>query len=350
MKSSTATGAERLPSLDLMRFFAAASVMVYHYTYHFSTPTDSTLSALESITRHGYLGVELFFMISGFVILWSASNRSAARFARARILRLFPEFWVSVVLSAIIFGAIPGGFGKDLSVSAFLVNLAMIPQYLGAPYVDGVYWTLGVEIKFYVLVFVLIAANQIRNAELWLYAWIVVCLAASVTNVGGVIRSLIIFPYGSFFAAGGVYFLIHESGWSARRGVALAACLALCVYHALDGMNGFIDEAHITAAARAATASTVTAMFALFALVVVQPVGGRYANAFAAAGALTYPLYLLHNIGKEIFFFGVSELAEPARVLFAAAFSIALAYAVFRFSSRRVQPALRKALDRARIL
>ena len=81
--TSATKGAERLPALDLLRFFAAAAVMVYHYTYYFAESGGPELSALEAVTRHGYLGVELFFMISGFVILWSASNRTAKKFVRA---------------------------------------------------------------------------------------------------------------------------------------------------------------------------------------------------------------------------------------------------------------------------
>lgn len=342
-------GAERLPALDLMRFFAAAAVVVYHYTYHFSSPSDTSLSLLESFSRHGYLGVELFFMISGFVILWSASNRSARRFVRARALRLYPEFWLSVLLSAAIFLVVPGGFGEDLSLKSLAVNFTMVPQYLGAPYVDGVYWTLGVEIKFYVLVFGLILLNQIRHVETWLLAWIAVFTAASFADVGGVIRSLIIFPYGSFFAAGGLFFLVHESGWSPKRAAAAVICLLLCCYHAVDGMVGFIDSAHITPVARFATIGAIVAMFAVFAAVVGKQIGLQYARGFATVGALTYPLYLLHNTGKEIFFYGFSGLNEAVRVLLAMAFSLALSYAVYRAGTRLVQPALKRFLDTVRL-
>jgi len=346
---ATAASSERLPALDVMRFFAAVAVMVYHYTYHFSTPGGPALSRLEAITRHGYLGVELFFMISGFVILWSASNRPAKKFVRARALRLYPEFWLAVALSAAIFWAVPGGFGKELTLRTFLVNLTMLPQYLDTPYVDGVYWTLGVEIKFYVLVFGLILLRQIRFAEWWLFAWIALFSAASMIDVGGIVRSLIIYPYGSFFAAGGVFFLVHTSGWNARRIGALSLCLALCCYQAVRGMEDFIDTAHISSAAIGATIGSVIAMFAVFASVVGRQAGLQYASAFATVGALTYPLYLLHNTGKEIFFYGVPDTPEAAKVLLAIVWSLALSYAVYRMSGRWMQPILGRMLNVARI-
>ena len=254
-----------------------------------------------------------------------------------------------MTLSAIIFWAVPGGFGETLSLSTILVNLTMIPQYLGAAYVDGVYWTLGVEIKFYVLVWGLILLRQIRFMEAWLFAWIAVFLAASLMDVGGVVRSVIIYPYGSFFAAGGLFFLIHESGWNARRVLALAVCLALCCYQAVIGMDGFIDALHITSVAKGTTVGAVIGMFTIFSLVVGRQTGLAYANTFATIGALTYPLYLLHNTGREIFFYGTSGLNNGAQVALAITFSLGISYAVYRISGRWVQPALRRFLDLLRL-
>jgi len=342
---STKPTDDRLPALDLLRFFAAVAVMIYHFTYSFSVAGGPPISSLEVATRHGYLGVELFFMISGFVILWSAKNRPAMKFARARALRLYPEFWVSVLISAAVFFLVPGGRGTNLSLGNVLLNFTMIPQYLGAPYVDGVYWTLGVEIKFYFLVWGLILLRQIQFVERWVFAWITVCLAATLVDVGGIIRSIIIFPYGIFFASGAVFFLVHDSGWTAKRIAALILCAALASHHAVLGMGGFVDPVHITPVSRTTTVVAVILMFVMFTTIVGRKLGMRHASEFATIGALTYPLYLLHNTGKEIFFVGVEGLPESARVTFAVGFSVLLAYAVYRFSARLVHPRLKQVLD-----
>ena len=73
----------RLPALDLLRFAAAMGVLAYHYISSY-LPEDLGSRWLEyaaHVTRYGYLGVELFFIISGFVILWSAQGKSATSFA-----------------------------------------------------------------------------------------------------------------------------------------------------------------------------------------------------------------------------------------------------------------------------
>ena len=76
--TSSVVRPQRLAELDLMRFVAAASVAIYHWTYRPMTtagPSETAFGAFQSLSMFGYLGVDLFFMISGFVILWTASNR-----------------------------------------------------------------------------------------------------------------------------------------------------------------------------------------------------------------------------------------------------------------------------------
>src|SRR5688572_28370593 len=84
----------RMPALDLLRFLAAAAVMLYHYGFRGSAGADRYLEfrfdALGPVCRYGYLGVPLFFMISGFVILMSAVGKSPREFVATRAARLYP--------------------------------------------------------------------------------------------------------------------------------------------------------------------------------------------------------------------------------------------------------------------
>ncbi|WP_164654758.1 acyltransferase family protein, partial [Pseudomonas viridiflava] len=94
---------KRLELLDYGRFIAAIMAVLYHYT--FNGIANGKLSSLSHIpeliefTKYGYLGVELFFMISGYVIFYSARNRSAAQFAASRAIRLYPSYWFAVLFT-----------------------------------------------------------------------------------------------------------------------------------------------------------------------------------------------------------------------------------------------------------
>jgi peptidoglycan/LPS O-acetylase OafA/YrhL len=334
--------AKRIVSLDLLRFAAALSVMWYHFTY---SPTNSGVWAdLNVIARHGYLGVELFFIISGFVVLWSAKGRTVLSFARARVLRLYPEFWPAVLISAGVF-AITGAFSAEsLTLSDVALNLTMVPQYLGVQYVDGVYWTLGTEIKFYVLLASLMLIRQLPRVERWIYAVLAIQAVSVAIDLGPVVSSLTIGRYGSLFAAGGLFFIVYDEGWTFTRRIGLLAAGVISVLNGLENMGGFIRPEDLTVAAAVTTAAIIAAMFLLFLVIISSQAKPRFVEVAATLGALTYPLYLLHNTGKAIFIHGFDGLPMTIQFFAASAFSLLLSYGVYLLGTRLVRPRLSAAL------
>ena len=90
-------GAHCLPALDLLRLFAALSVVLFHYAFRGAAADGYThvhLPELIPFAKYGARGVSLFFVISGFVIAYSAVGRSTQDFAIARITRLYPGFLI----------------------------------------------------------------------------------------------------------------------------------------------------------------------------------------------------------------------------------------------------------------
>jgi peptidoglycan/LPS O-acetylase OafA/YrhL len=87
---------KRIDLLDYARLFAAFCVLALHYTYSGITNGKVTsighIDSIIDITKYGYLGVEFFFMISGYVIFFSATNSSASKFIVSRAVRLYPLF------------------------------------------------------------------------------------------------------------------------------------------------------------------------------------------------------------------------------------------------------------------
>lgn len=335
----------RVAALDILRFIAAASVMCYHLTFRSGGPSGLPVSPIESVTRYGYLGVDLFFLISGFVICWSAREGGAARFVRSRIIRLFPEFWLAVPLSVAVFILVPGGFGEQLTLRDVALNFTMVPQYLGARYVDGVYWTLGAEIKFYALLFLLLIIRQGQRLEAALLLWIAAAAAATLTTVPGALRSVIIFPYGTLFAAGGLFHLVAAKGWSPLRAVGLVVGLLLAIQSSVANIGGFAEATEVTRAVQVTTGALVVAAFAAFAWIATRPEAVTSTRTTMLLGALTYPLYLLHNTGKELFLVRPWPLPSLVRVLLAFATAFTLAYVVMRLGQSVVRPRLRSAVD-----
>ncbi len=327
----------RLAALDGARLLAAAAVMVYHFWY---------IAPGAVIARHGYLGVDVFFMLSGFVILWSANGRTPAAFARARVLRLYPEFWLAVLISAAVFTLSPGGMRGPPSVSSVLANLTMVPQYLGQPYVDGVYWTLGAELKFYLLLWGMLLVRQAQHLDRWLIGWALVGAIGEFIDLGGVVRSLLILPYGSLFALGGLLFVATERGWTAPRAIGVGLAWFAGWHGALDRMAANMRPEDLTSAARMATIGVVTVATLGLALVRRVEPSPRAAAWLTTAGALTYPLYLLHNVPKELLLQPERTVPRVIGLPLAVVASVALAWVVQHAAARFVRPPLATLLGR----
>jgi peptidoglycan/LPS O-acetylase OafA/YrhL len=282
--------AGRLHELDALRFVAALSVVLYHLTY--TNSAVSTFPAIGAVTRFGYVGVNLFFMISGFVILWSAQGRSPVAFAISRFSRLYPIFWVAIIATSAVLWH-EGG----ITIRQMLLNATMVSGYLGVDYVDTVYWTLQIELKFYILIFALLVIGQINNAEKWAYGWLTLTAIASVTHV--IPGSLILYPYGSYFAAGMILFQVWRTGLTPVRSVALAVSLVLSMRQASIQVDDFVYRLTVD---RWVPATSIVCAYVVLLGIATGRIKVGSAKLCTALGASTYPLYLLHNkIGREIF-------------------------------------------------
>ncbi len=105
MEQESRKAPTRFYEIDLLRFLAALSVVIYHYTFRaYGVGNLSPIPYLEMsrFTRYGYLGVELFFIISGYVILLSVQGKTVRQFFISRVQRLYPAFWVACTLTFLV--------------------------------------------------------------------------------------------------------------------------------------------------------------------------------------------------------------------------------------------------------
>jgi hypothetical protein len=146
------------PVMDLIRFAAAFMVAGFHLFHRVWLPdyfggNPELLrvgEALHHPFRWGAVGVPIFFTLSGFVIAFSADGRSAGAFARSRILRLFPAAWICASLTLTV------RWGETGVAGDYLRSLVLWPT---GPWIDGVYWTLGIELVFYAAIICVLLAK-----------------------------------------------------------------------------------------------------------------------------------------------------------------------------------------------
>lgn len=135
---------KRIKEFDGLRGGGAAlAVALFHLTSPLQLPVSFWF---------GKYGVDIFFMLSGFVIFQSLnSHDSFLDFLKSRFIRLFPIFWICVLASSLGIFLLHYG-DKELSPTMVLANLTMIPkQFLGvSSYIEGSYWTLEHELFFYI--------------------------------------------------------------------------------------------------------------------------------------------------------------------------------------------------------
>ncbi|QDS88339.1 Acyltransferase family protein [Rosistilla ulvae] len=144
--------------LDALRGLAAVAVVVYHYTVF------APMSGVQAAGFHdGKYGVHLFFMISGFVILMSASRQSSStRFLWGRFARLYPAYWVALLLSVaavLVSGLVPE---RPLSLGVVIANVTMLQTAWDVPNVNSSFWTLYIELLFYLCVALTLAIRRIQ--------------------------------------------------------------------------------------------------------------------------------------------------------------------------------------------
>jgi peptidoglycan/LPS O-acetylase OafA/YrhL len=179
-----ATSGGRLDFLDALRGVAVGFVLIQHVG-------ELLVPAIGSFTRSGaqfgQLGVMLFFLCSGFIIPATLERRPDAgrggaltSFWMSRVFRLFPLFWVSLAAAAVLVAVGSYAPERPLGVGDWLANATMLPALTGSPYALALYWTLTLEMLFYLTVSVLFLLGWHRRSAVLSLAGSGLCLVAAV--------------------------------------------------------------------------------------------------------------------------------------------------------------------------
>jgi peptidoglycan/LPS O-acetylase OafA/YrhL len=338
----------RFAEVDLLRFLAALAVMLLHYGIRGFGLNDHVsplhFPALGPLVRYNYLGVNLFFIISGFVILMSVQGKDLRGFAISRATRLYPAYWFCCTLTFLVVLA----FARDqihTSLPRYLLNLTMLNELFGIGGVDGPYWTLLVEIKFYCMVAALVALRQLGRMERYLGLWLGIA-ALHLAWPSRAVELLLIPGYSAYFIAGCLFFLLHKDGVSAYRVLLLAASFIVAIaYDARILLDKWVWYGLPFSLATLVQAIGAFYLFFLFMVLRKRPSPSRRSAAYLFLGTLSYPLYLLHNnIGMAIFINLHEHVNRYVLLAGTCLLMLALARLVHVQVEKRYSPRLRRAL------
>lgn len=297
-----------------MRGLAAFAVAWFHLTGHDSNWVRSSGS-------YGWLGVEVFFVISGFIIpysIWRSYPRFTLRdfpnYMLRRIVRLEPPYFASILLVLVLWHAsslAPNFAGAEPSWNLWQVlsHIAYAIPMTDYSWLQPVYWTLAYEFVFYMIVGLIFGFMAQPQSIVWpAAAFVVLCL-----SLAGILSSLCLLFIMGISVFRSVY-LGEKAGWALLSFVVVMLAMSLGGA-SLEAGIGVLTAGIIWLSARAKLTG-----------VVWRP--------FRALGAISYSLYLVHvPVGGRVvnllerytpdgavFDFAVSALALTLSIIFAAVF------------------------------
>lgn len=310
--------------LDALRGIAALGVCWYHFTHGNVTFLPEGL--LKSSGTFGWLGVEMFFVISGFIIPYSLQRggyrlADYGTFLLKRVIRLDPPYLVAILI-IIALGyastATPGFAGPKFAPSfvQVLLHLGYVNVFFGYPWLSPVFWTLAIELQYYLLVGLLFFAIAHRSA------------VVRVSTFGGLTALALLFPAGQFLCHWLFLFMLGMAAFQLRIG--LMERRQFLGWVVLLGAGAWYVESIPVAAT-----GVVTAL--LLGLLEAQP-----QPVFLFFGHISYSLYLLHvPVGVRVinlsqrFVHGTAGKVAVLGMAWAA--SIGAAWLLYRYVERPAQ-------------
>jgi len=341
---TTAMTAQRYANIDGLRAIAALGVMVEHMFGDLLRQTPPAAGSVNRVAEQivqnvslGRLGVVLFFLISGFVVPFSiGGERPLAQFAVSRVCRLYPALWLALAVlatMALLAGDPPGAV-------TVLANMTMAPPLFGQPWLSPIYWTLFIELIFYVLVALLFSAGKLRHVGV-LTALGLVLVAATALPVQLRVRGIANLPvqyFGmhlSFLVLGLLMrlWLVEQAQGSRASALALAvaqvaAMLSVSRFSLARG-DGFILEGLMPVLTAYALAFTI--------FLAAIRLGRPHSALLARIGQISYSMYLFHwpvNVTVYRFLPLTGQLSDIVTMLTCTILTLMVSWLVYRTLER----------------
>lgn len=338
----------RILELDALRALAAINLVLFHLTHVYSVKFGYT-SPLGFEWPFGAYGVEMFFILSGFVNSMSLLRRGKpVDFVAARMIRIVPVFMLAIIANLWLLQYAP--IHQHVSPNQFFANLTLLPRVFGYECLDPVMWTLQIEMMFYATLVILFRIGALRR---YFWGWgtllamsLVVCptldsLASQYDQTAWFamatsIRRLMLLDFVPLFAIGfGLYMIKTKTGrvWQNALGIVAAAA----VFHSID------HGKHNPAATALIIALVTACAYGRVPVLRFKPL--------VYISTISYALYLCHNNLGCIVIHRLDHGGFPPVVAFAIglAFSWAMAVLLTTRIEAPMTERLRNAWNRYRV-
>jgi peptidoglycan/LPS O-acetylase OafA/YrhL len=328
----------RLDAVDGLRGIAIALVFVYHCWLVYGV--QANVPVIDAFTKTGFLGVELFFALSGFCMLYPFAQAhvhgtqapSWSHYAFRRAVKIFPSYFIALTVFAVLYAP---KYGSHLPF-AYLAHLTLLHPLFDGDFqsISGPLWTIGVEAQFYVI-FPLFCGFILRR-PLWAAASIVVIAegyrtALTLTGhdtsffwVNQVVAFLDIFAAGMFAAYLVVWYqaradrIPHRIATGVSAGAMVLAIAAMIVLSQSSAMNDqtdfFLWESHWR----------FSLSFLLFVIVASTSLAFPKWRAIIANPVFTFLALISYNL----YLWQLEVLVQAQQAQVALPFAVAIAFAI----------------------
>lgn len=283
----------RIEGLDGLRFMAFVMVMLYHYL--FASPISGMLPKEFTINAFyfGDFGIDLFFLISGFVISLSSDGRTPFEFLKSRINRIVPTFIIFGIIVFLFSISLPMVDFKERFISLFY-SFTFFPQVFGYGFFSDIYWTIQKEITFYILVFFMMVIGLWGDYKKQIcLVWLIVSYLNQFVINSIALDYLFITEYAGHFVAGVILYEIRKNKPS-RFDFSLIIFSIILIYNRMIGFNSYISGGFGYSVSEASLLLTCITLVSLTWCASSVSEVGRFYGAVKFLGAMTYPLYLIH--------------------------------------------------------
>lgn len=286
LKMKTVSEIKRYEELDALRGIAALIVVLFHITLD--------KKEAQFGFKLGTTGVDLFFIISGFVILMSITKvKTSADFVINRVSRLYPTYWACVTFTFILICAVSLYEHNKIPFLQYVGNLTMFQFYLRINDLDGPYWTMIVEMLFYIGVLFLFHYKLLKNLNVFGISFILSLIifvtffnTISINRVLGIIPLLQFIP---LFFAGTVFYRMYIEGNNLKNYGILTLCLIVQIYIFDYSGRSHMYISHFE------YAMMMIIYFSLFVLFINGKLRFIVSKLTLFLGKISFALYLIHQ-------------------------------------------------------